>query len=41
MAAQGRDKLLTDVPKYGKRDPFRIMAYSEMMPFMIPSLVMV
>lgn len=32
MAAQGWDKLLTDVPRYGKGDLFRIMAYSEMMP---------
>jgi hypothetical protein len=32
MAEQGWDKLLTDVPRYGKRNPFRIMAYSEMMP---------
>ena len=32
MAAQGWDKLLTDIPRYGKGDPFRIMAYSEMMP---------
>ena len=26
------DKLLTDVPRYGKAKPYRIMAYSEMMP---------
>ncbi len=32
MAAQGWDKLLTDIPRYGKGDPFQIMAYSEMMP---------
>ena len=32
MAAQGWDTLLTDIPRYGKGDPFRIMAYSEMMP---------
>jgi hypothetical protein len=32
MCAQGWDTLLTDVPKYGKAKPFRIMAYSEMMP---------
>lgn len=32
MAAQGWDKLLTDIPRYGKGNPFRIMAYSEMMP---------
>ena len=32
MAAEGWDKLLMDVPRYGKGDPFRITAYSEMMP---------
>ncbi|MCX5844165.1 MAG: hypothetical protein NT022_10545, partial [Deltaproteobacteria bacterium] len=32
MAVQGWDTLLTDVPRYGKGDQFRIMAYSEMMP---------
>src|SRR5512136_2710630 len=33
MAAEGWDKLLTDVPRYGKGgDSLRIMAYSEMMP---------
>jgi hypothetical protein len=32
MSAQGWDKLLTDVPRYGRKAPFRIMAYSEMMP---------
>ena len=32
MVAQGWDTLLTNVPKYGKAYPFRIMAYSEMMP---------
>jgi hypothetical protein len=32
MAEQGWDKLLTDVPKYGRKNPCRIPAYSEMMP---------
>ncbi len=32
MAAKGWDELLTNVPRYGKADPFPIMAYSEMMP---------
>jgi hypothetical protein len=32
MTLQGWDKLLTDVPRYGKANPYRIMAYSEMMP---------
>jgi hypothetical protein len=32
MANQGWDRLLTDAPKYGRAEPFQIMAYSEMMP---------
>ena len=32
MVAQGWEKLLTDVPKYGRANPYRIPAYSEMMP---------
>ena len=32
MAAQGWDRLLTDVPRYSKEHQFRIPAYSEMMP---------
>lgn len=32
MPAQGWDRLLMDIPKYGKRRQFRIPAYSEMMP---------
>jgi hypothetical protein len=32
MANQGWDRLLTDVPKYGRAERFQIMAYSEMMP---------
>ena len=32
MTKQGWHKLLTDVPKYGKANPYRVLAYSEMMP---------
>jgi len=32
MTKQGWEKLLTDVPGYGKANPYRIPAYSEMMP---------
>ena len=32
MAGQGWDKLLTDVPRYGSAEHFRMTAYSEMMP---------
>ena len=32
MTKQGWEKLLTDVPMYGKANPYRIPAYSEMMP---------
>jgi hypothetical protein len=32
VTAQGWDKLLTDVPRYGGAERFRMMAYSEMMP---------
>ena len=32
MATQGWNRLLTDIPRYGKGDPLRIMAYSDMMP---------
>ena len=32
MTTHGWDRLLTDVPKYGKTHQYRIMAYSEMMP---------
>ncbi len=32
MTMQGWEKLLADVPRYGKADRYRIMAYSEMMP---------
>jgi len=32
MTGQGWDKLLTDVPRYGKANPYWILAYSEMMP---------
>ena len=32
MTKQGWEKLLTDIPRYGHADHFRIMAYSEMMP---------
>jgi hypothetical protein len=32
MAAQGWDRLLTDIPRYGKGHQFRLPAYSEMMP---------
>jgi hypothetical protein len=32
MTGQGWHKLLTDVPRYGKANPYRIPAYSEMMP---------
>ena len=31
MAALGWDKLLTDLPRYGRSNPYRILAYSEMM----------
>jgi hypothetical protein len=32
MTQQGWEKLLTDVPRYGRAERFQIMAYSEMMP---------
>jgi hypothetical protein len=32
MSLQGWDRLLADVPRYGKGNPYRIPAYSEMMP---------
>jgi hypothetical protein len=32
MAELGWEKLLTDLPRYGRENPFRILAYSEMMP---------
>lgn len=32
MAEAGWEKLLSDVPRYGRENPFRILAYSEMMP---------
>jgi hypothetical protein len=32
MPDQGWEKLLKDVPRYGRRERFQIMAYSEMMP---------
>ena len=32
MTSQGWEKLLTDVPRYAKANPYRILAYSEMMP---------
>lgn len=32
MIKQGWEKLLTDFPRYGKANPYRILAYSEMMP---------
>jgi hypothetical protein len=32
MTERGWHKLLTDVPRYGKASPYRIPAYSEMMP---------
>jgi hypothetical protein len=32
MAAQGWDRLLSDIPRYGRGHRFRIPAYSEMMP---------